>query len=226
LQALCSSTICLANTCCIKGNKIAHLNNLPVIAQQFNKPGGGGNRPFNRGKGYQKQEEPYRINERIKIPKIRLVGDNVENGIVETSKALAMAQAQGLDLVEIAPNADPPVCKIIDYSKFKYEQKKKAKEMKQKAQKVIVKDIRFSPNTDDHDFDFKLKHATNFLKEGAKVKAYVQFTGREIVFRDRGETLLKRFLQALEEFGKPEEALKMEGKRMQVMIAPKPAKTK
>ncbi len=153
-----------------------------------------------------------------------MVGDNVEPGIYETSQALAMAKAQNLDLVEIAPAADPPVCKIIDYSKFKYEQKKKAKEMKQKAQKVVVKDIRFSPNTDDHDYDFKLKHAINFLKEGAKVKAYVHFQGREIVFKERGQTLLLKFLSELEEYGKPDSMPVMEGKRMQVMISPKPKK--
>lgn len=155
---------------------------------------------------------------------MRLVGDNVEPNIYDTSQALAMAQAQNLDLVEIAPTADPPVCKIVDYSKFKYEQKKKAKEMKQKAQKVIVKDIRFSPNTDDHDFDFKLKHAISFLKEASKVKVYVHFTGREIVFKDRGYALIGRFIEALEEFGKPDEAPKMEGKRMQVIISPKAGK--
>ena len=152
------------------------------------------------------------------------MGEGIEPGIYDTAQALAMAKAQNLDLVEIAPTADPPVCKIIDYSKFKYEQKKKAKEIKQKAQKVVVKDIRFSPNTDEHDYDFKLKHAINFLKEGAKVKAYVQFQGREIVFKDRGQTLLLKFLSELEEFGKPDSLPTMEGKRMQVMISPKSKK--
>ena len=135
-----------------------------------------------------------------------------------------MARAQNLDLVEISPNADPPVCKIIDYSKFKYDQKKKQKEMKAKAQKVVVKEIRFGPNTDEHDFEFKLKHAQTFLKEGAKVKAYVQFVGRAIVFKERGEILLLKFAQALEEVAKVDEMPKLEGKRMFLMLSPKPAK--
>ena len=135
-----------------------------------------------------------------------------------------MARAQNLDLVEISPNADPPVCKIIDYSKVKYDQKKKQKEMKAKAQKVVVKEIRFGPNTDEHDFEFKLKHAQTFLKEGAKVKAYVQFVGRAIVFKERGEILLLKFAQALEEVAKVDEMPKLEGKRMFLMLSPKPAK--
>jgi translation initiation factor IF-3 len=135
-----------------------------------------------------------------------------------------MARAQNLDLVEISPNADPPVCKIIDYSKFKYDQKKKQKEMKAKAQKVVVKEIRFGPNTDEHDFEFKLKHAQTFLKEGAKVKAYVQFVGRAIVFKERGEILLLKFAQALEDVAKVDEMPKLEGKRMFLMLSPKPAK--
>ena len=137
---------------------------------------------------------------------------------------MAMARAQNLDLVEISPNADPPVCKIIDYSKFKYDQKKKQKEMKAKAQKVVVKEIRFGPNTDEHDFEFKLKHAQTFLKEGAKVKAYVQFVGRAIVFKERGEILLLKFAQALEDVAKVDEMPKLEGKRMFLMLSPKPAK--
>ena len=137
-----------------------------------------------------------------------------------------MAQDQSLDLVEISPSADPPVCKIIDYSKFKYEQKKKQKEIKAKAQKTVVKEIRFGPNTDDHDFEFKLKHAKGFLEDGAKVKAYVHFVGRSIVFKERGEVLLLRFAQELEEIGKVEEMPKLMGKRMTVMIAPKPQKQK
>jgi translation initiation factor IF-3 len=148
----------------------------------------------------------------------------VEQGIYETPQAMAMARAQNLDLVEISPNADPPVCKIIDYSKFKYDQKKKQKEMKAKAQKVVVKEIRFGPNTDEHDFEFKLKHAQTFLKEGAKVKAYVQFVGRAIVFKERGEILLLKFAQALEEVAKVDEMPKLEGKRMFLMLSPKPAK--
>ncbi len=132
-----------------------------------------------------------------------------------------MAEEEGLDLVEISPKADPPVCKIIDYSKFKYEQKKKQKEIKAKAQKTVVKEIRFGPNTDDHDFNFKLKHAIKFLSEGAKVRAYVHFYGRTIVFKERGEILLLKFAQALEEYGKVEQLPKLERKRMYVIIAPK-----
>lgn len=132
-----------------------------------------------------------------------------------------MAQAQGLDLVEISPKAEPPVCKIIDYSKFKYEQKKKQKEIKANAQKSVLKEIRFGPNTDDHDFNFKVKHAENFLKEGAKVKAYVHFAGRSIVYKERGEILLLKFAQQLEDFGKVELMPQLEGKRMYLMMTPK-----
>ncbi len=169
-------------------------------------------------------EEPYKINEKIRVPQVRLVGENVEVGIYEIAAAIRIAKEQSLDLVEISPNAIPPVCKVIDYSKFKYEQKKKQKEIKANAQKVVVKEIRFSPTTDDHDYDFKLKHATNFLKEGAKVKAYVQFSGREIVFKDQGYTLLGKFARALEDYGKIEMAAKLEGKRMSVILTPKAGK--
>jgi len=161
------------------------------------------------------------VNEKIRTREVRVVGDNVEVDVYPTDKALEMAKQQGLDLVEISPKADPPVCKIIDYSKFKYEQKKKQKEIKAKAQKTVVKEIRFGPNTDDHDFNFKLNHATKFLKEGAKVKAYVHFVGRTIVFKERGEILLLKFAQALEELGKVELLPKLEGKRMSIIIAPK-----
>lgn len=171
-----------------------------------------------------RQEEPYRINERIRVPQVRLVGENVPQGIYEIQQALKMAEEQNLDLVEISPNAVPPVCKVIDYSKFKYEQKKKQKEIKANAQKVVIKEIRFSPTTDDHDYDFKLKHALNFLKEGAKVKAYVQFSGREIVFKDQGYKLLERFAKALEEVGKVELEPKLEGKRMSMILTPKALK--
>lgn len=135
-----------------------------------------------------------------------------------------MAQEQSLDLVEISPKADPPVCKIVDYSKFKYEQKKKQKEIKAKALKTVMKEIRFGPNTDEHDFNFKLKHAINFLKEGAKVKAYVHFVGRTIVFKERGEILLLKFAQQLEDHGKVEQLPKLEGKRMTIFITPKSLK--
>ena len=137
-----------------------------------------------------------------------------------------MAKAQNLDLVEISPKADPPVCKIIDYSKFKYDQKKKQKEIKAKAQKAVIKEIRFGPNTEEHDFNFKLKHAINFLEDGAKVKAYVHFVGRTIVFKERGEILLLKFAQSLEEYGKVEQLPKLEGKRMIMFIAPKALKKK
>ena len=143
-------------------------------------------------------------------------------GIYGINEALRLAEEIGLDLVEISPNATPPVCKIIDYSKFKYEQKKKQKEIKSKAQKMVIKEIRFGPNTDDHDFNFKLKHAINFLEGGAKVKAFVHFKGRTIVFKERGEILLLKFAQQLEEYAKVEQLPKLEGKRMSVILAPKP----
>ncbi len=153
-----------------------------------------------------------------------MVGENVNVDIYPIDVALKMADAQGLDLVEISPKADPPVCKIIDYSKFKYDQKKKQKEMKAKAHKTVMKEIRFGPNTDDHDFNFKLKHAINFLKDGAKVKAYVHFYGRTIVFKERGEILLLKFAQQLEEYGKVDQLPKLEGKRMIVILSPKTQK--
>lgn len=168
-----------------------------------------------------RQEEPYKINNLIEAPEVRVVGESVKGEVYPTAKAVQMAQEEGLDLVEISPKADPPVCKIIDYSKFKYEQKKKQKEIKAKAQKTVIKEIRFGPNTDEHDYNFKLKHAINFLTEGAKVKSYVHFAGRSIVFKDRGEILLLKFAQALEEYGKVEQLPKLEGKRMFLIVAPK-----
>lgn len=145
-------------------------------------------------------------------------------GVIPTREAIKIAAERGLDLVEISPTAVPPVCRIVDYSKFKYEQKKKQKEIKAKAQKTVIKEIRFGPNTDDHDFNFKLKHAINFLKEGSKVKAYVQFVGRTIVFKERGEILLLKFAQELEEYGKVEQLPQLEGKRMSLFVAPKVSK--
>ncbi|MEM6642921.1 MAG: translation initiation factor IF-3 [Bacteroidota bacterium] len=177
-----------------------------------------------RGPSRVRQEEPYKVNDKITAREVRVVGDNVPVDVYPISQALKIAQDQNLDLVEISPKADPPVCKVIDYSKFKYEQKKKQKEIKAKAQKTVVKEIRFGPNTDDHDFNFKLNHAKKFLQEGAKVKAYVHFYGRTIVFKDRGEILLLKFAQALEDFGKVEQLPKMEGKRMNLFIAPKAIK--
>lgn len=141
-------------------------------------------------------------------------------------QAIRIAQDQGLDLVEISPNADPPVCKVVDYSKFKYEQKKKQREIKAKTIKVVIKEIRFGPNTDEHDFNFKVKHAINFLKEGSKVKATVTFIGRTIVYKERGEILLLKFAQALEEYGKVEQLPKLEGKRMSTILMAKPTSKK
>lgn len=155
------------------------------------------------------------------MPEIRLVGDNIKVGIYPLETALSIAANQELDLVEISPNAEPPVCKVIDYSKFKYEQKKKQKALKAKTQKTILKEIRFGPNTDEHDFNFKLKHATKFLSEGAKVKAAVYFVGRTIAFKERGELLLLKFAQALEGHGKIEQLPRMEGRRMILTISPK-----
>lgn len=152
---------------------------------------------------------------------MRLVGENVRVDVYPVKEALKIAQEQGLDLVEISPNADPPVCKVTDYSKFKYEQKKKQKEIKAKAVKVVIKEIRFGPNTDEHDFNFKLKHAINFLQEGSKVKATVFFPGRTIVYKERGEILLLKFAQGLEEHGKVEQMPKLEGKRMSLLVQPK-----
>ena len=163
----------------------------------------------------------FKVNERITAREVRVVGDNIPMGVYPISKALEIADNAGLDLVEISPNANPPVCKIIDYSKFKYEHKKKQKELKAKTQKTIIKEIRFGPNTDEHDFNFKLKHAINFLKENAKVKAYVHFAGRTIVYKERGEILLLKFIQELEDYGKVEQLPKLEGKRMTIVISPK-----
>jgi translation initiation factor IF-3 len=155
---------------------------------------------------------------------VRVISEEGNLGVIQTREAIRIAKEQGLDLVEISPTAVPPVCRIVDYSKFKYEQKKKQKEIKAKAQKTVIKEIRFGPNTDDHDFNFKLKHAINFLKEGSKVKAYVQFVGRTIVFKERGEILLLKFAQELEEYGKVEQLPKLEGKRMSLFVAPKVVK--
>jgi len=170
---------------------------------------------------------PHRINDRITTPKVRLVGDNIQNpGIYPIREAIRLADELELDLVEISPKADPPVCKIIDYQKFLYQQKKKQKELKAKAAKVVVKELRFGPNTDDHDYNFKLKHAIRFLEDGSKVKAYVFFRGRSIVYSEQGEILLLRFAQDLEDYGKVEQLPKLEGKRMTIIFSPKPLKTK
>ena len=190
---------------------------------------------YNRQNDRNNDKYNYRINGQIRIPEVRLVGDNldqvseiagktVESGIFNTRQVLRWATDLGLDLVEISPSAKPPVVRIIDYNKFLYEKKKKEKELKAKAAKTVVKEIRFGPNTDDHDFDFKLRHAKKFLEDGAKVKAYVHFRGRTIVFKERGELLLLRFLKELEEYGAAEALPKMEGRRMIVIVSPKKKK--
>src|SRR6476661_11131963 len=185
------------------------------------KPGG-----FNRGRFAPRREAEHRINHHIRVPQVRLVGDNVTVGVYSTQEAMKIAQEQGLDLVEISPQADPPVCKVIDYNKFLYEKKRKEKEMKAKSKSAEVKEIRFTPGTDDHDFDFKAKHAEKFLKDGNKVKAYVQFRGRAIMFKERGELVLLKFAERLAEIGQPEGLPKLEGKRMLMIISPKTQKKK
>lgn len=189
-------------------------------------------------RNYQRRNDPkdqYRTNEQIRVPEVRLVGDNlgalsetvgqtIESDIYPTRRVREWAERMGLDVVEIAATAKPPVVRIIDYNKFLYEKKKKEKEIKAKAAKTVVKEIRFGPNTDDHDFEFKLRHARGFLEDGAKVKAYVHFRGRTIVFKDRGELLLLRFIKELEDVGAAEALPKMEGRRMIVILSPKKAK--
>lgn len=166
-------------------------------------------------------KDAYTINERIRAREVRLVGDNVEPGIYTIQEARRIAEEQELDLIEISPTAQPPVCKILDYQKFLYQQKKRQKEQKAKATKVVVKEIRFGPQTDDHDYNFKLKHAIGFLQEGSKVKAYVFFKGRSILFKEQGEVLLLRFANDLEEYGRVEQMPQLEGKRMIMMFSPK-----
>jgi len=184
-----------------------------------------------------KKEEKfeYRINHMIRVPEVRLVGDNlediseaagkpVETGVFPTRTLQGWADKMELDLVEISPNADPPVCKITDYRKFIYDKKKREKELKAKVVKTVMKEVRFGPNTDEHDFEFKVRHAKGFLEEGAKVRAYVHFRGRTIVFKDRGELLLLKFLKELEDHGAAEALPKLEGRRMSVIISPKKKK--
>ncbi len=179
------------------------------------------NRPYQRRGAPPKKEAAHKINQYITAPIIRVVGDNMEPKIVSLREALAMAEQQGLDLVEISPQANPPVCKIMDYQKFLYEQKKKQKEIKAKSAKVVVKEIRLGPQTDEHDFEFKSNHAIKFLKEGCKVKVDVFFKGRSIVYKDQGELILLKFAKAVEEYGKPEQMPKLEGKRMIMILNPK-----
>ena len=170
-----------------------------------------------------KKKLQYRINRQIRVPEVRIVGDDIESQVIATRQALQLAEQKGLDLVEISPNAQPPVCRIIDYSKFLYQQKKHQKELKAKQVKIEVKEIRFGPQTDDHDYNFKLKHAKEFLEDGNKVRAYVFFRGRSILFKEQGEVLLLRFANDLEEYGKVEQMPRLEGKKMFLFIAPKKA---
>ncbi|MFI5222391.1 MAG: translation initiation factor IF-3 [Bacteroidia bacterium] len=167
-------------------------------------------------------EAEHKINHLIRAREVRLVGDNVEQGVFSIEEALRKSEELELDLVEISPNSDPPVCKIVDYKKFLYEQKKKKKEQKANASKQEIKEIRFGPNTDVHDFEFKVKHAENFLNEGNKVRAFVFFKGRSIVYKERGELLLLQFAQKLQEVGKVEQLPKLEGKKMFLLMSPKP----
>ena len=166
-------------------------------------------------------KQQYRVNEQIHVREVRIVGDGIESTVMPTFKAIQLAEQKGVDLVEISPNAQPPVCRLIDYSKFIYQQKKHQKEMKAKQVKVDVKEIRFGPQTDDHDYNFKLKHAQGFLSDGDKVKAYVFFKGRSILFKEQGEVLLLRFAADLEDYGKVEQMPQLEGKRMIMFLAPK-----
>ena len=183
------------------------------------KPAGPRPKPGQRGQR-QQSKDLYATNEQIRAREVRLVGDNVEQGVYPLQKALRIARDHELDLVEISPTANPPVCRVLDYQKFLYQQKKKQKEQKAKATKVVVKEIRFGPQTDDHDYNFKLKHAIGFLQEGSKVKAYVFFRGRSILFKEQGEVLLLRFANDLEEYGKVEMMPVLEGKRMTIMLSP------
>ena len=188
----------------------------------------GPKRPSNatrpRGRNRQmagKKEDTNAINDEIRASEVRLVGDNVEQGIYPIEEALKIAEGQELDLILIAPQAEPPVCRVMDYQKFKFQQRKHAKEQKAKSTKLVVKEIRFGPQTDEHDYNFKLKHAIGFLKEGAKVKSYVFFKGRSILFKEQGEVLLLRFANDLEEYGKLDQMPVLEGKRMTIMLSPK-----
>ncbi|GAB1360763.1 translation initiation factor IF-3 [Porphyromonadaceae bacterium] len=176
---------------------------------------------FVRPQARPQKEQLHRINNQIREREVRVVGDETEQGVYSIEEALHMAQDLGMDLIEISPNAKPPVCRIADYQKFLYQQKKRQKEQKAKASKVVLKEIRFGPQTDDHDYNFKLKHAKSFLEEGSKVKAYVFFRGRSILFKEQAEVLLLRFANDLEDYGKVEQLPVFEGKRMIIMLAPK-----
>lgn len=185
------------------------------------------NRPYNNNnRRNSRDKEEHRINEAIREREVRLTGDNVPNGVFPIAKALSIAEKEGLDLVEIAPNAKPPVCRVIDYQKFVYEQKKREKEQRAKATKVVIKEVRFGPQTDDHDYNFKLKHARSFIEDGAKVRTYVFFRGRSIVFKDQGEELLLRLATDLKDVAQVESMPSMEGKRMYMILAPLKAGSK
>ena len=187
-----------------------------AIAENFQQQRTRSNQPQ---KGNEKQ---HRINQEIRAKEVRVVGEGLEKqGIMSLQEALQLADEMGLDLVEISPQANPPVCKIIDYQKFLYQQKKKQKEMKAKAAKIVVKEIRFGHNTDEHDYNFKLKHAQNFINEGAKVRAFVLFKGRSILYKEQGEILLLRLANDLEDIAKVEQLPKLEGKKMSILLAPK-----
>jgi translation initiation factor IF-3 len=190
----------------------------------FNPGGPRPQRPANNNQPQRrndKNKDTLNLNEQITAREVRLVGDNVEPGVYSIQEALNIAEELEMDLIEISPTANPPVCKVLDYQKYLYQQKKRLKEQKAKATKVVVKEIRFGPQTDDHDYNFKLKHAIGFLKEGAKVKAYVFFKGRSILFKEQGEVLLLRFANDLEDYGKVEQMPLLEGKRMIIMLSPK-----
>lgn len=192
----------------------------PSSGGNSNSGGGGNYTPRPRGGRFIKKN-PHRTNEEITVREVRVVGEGIESAVYPIREAIALAREMELDLVEISPNAEPPVCKITDYKKFLYQQKKKQKEIKKNTQTVVIKEIRFGPNTDDHDFNFKLKHAQEFLADGAKVKAYVFFKGRAIVYKERGQILLLKFVSELEDYGKAEGMPQLEGKKMIVMITPK-----
>ncbi len=183
-------------------------------------------KPGFRGRIMPRKEAEHRINNFIRASTVRLVGENVPMGVYPLADALKIAQQLELDLVEISPQADPPVCKVVEYNKFLYDKKRKEKEMKAKSKSAELKEIRFTPGTDDHDFDFKARHAEKFLQDGNKVKAYVQFKGRAIMFKERGELVLLKFAERLADFGQPEGLPKLEGKRMLMIVAPKTQKKK
>ncbi len=186
----------------------------------YRPAGAQGNNGRSRG-GRVMKEDLHRINDRIRVPEVRLVGENVEQGVYPTRDALRIADDLGLDLVEISANANPPVCRIVDYQKFLYQLKKKEKEIKKNSNQTIVKEIRFGPQTDEHDYNFKLKHAQDFIKQGCKIRAYVQFRGRAIVFKEQGEVLLLRLANDLEEIAKVDNMPLLEGKRMSIQLSPK-----